>query len=104
MRLRGQESLNSLHHVFLIAVRQQEACARAQTCMEFAPDYPEQAAGLPEDILRLTMPHVENHERVLQAALTKDKELTVEAFENAPLVKGRASHEEIRKLAEDMRL
>lgn len=46
LRLRGQESMNSLHHVSLIAVRQQEACARAQTCMEFAPDYPEQAAGL----------------------------------------------------------
>ncbi|MDE7300375.1 MAG: hypothetical protein K2N94_16375, partial [Lachnospiraceae bacterium] len=46
LRLRGQESLNSLHHVSLLAVRQQEVCAAAQTCMEFAPDYPEQAAGL----------------------------------------------------------
>lgn len=60
------------------------------------------AGSLPEDILRLIMPHVENHERVLKAALTKDNELTVEAFENDPLVKGRASHEEIRKLEEDM--
>lgn len=46
VRLRGQESMNSLHHVSLIAVRQQEAWARAQTCMEFVPDYPEQEAGL----------------------------------------------------------
>lgn len=46
LRLRGQESMNSLHHVSLIAVRQQEVCARAQTSMEFEPDYPEQAAGL----------------------------------------------------------
>lgn len=46
LRLRGQESLNSLHHVSLVAVRQQEVCARAQTCVEFEPDYPEQAAGL----------------------------------------------------------
>lgn len=46
LRLRGQESMNSLHHVSLIAVRQQEACARARTGMEFEPDHPEQAAGL----------------------------------------------------------
>lgn len=60
------------------------------------------AGRLPEDILRLTMPHVENHERVLKAALTMDKELVVEAFAHDPLVKGRASEEEIRRLAEDM--
>lgn len=46
LRLRGQESMNSLHHVSLIAVRQQEACVRARTGMEFEPDHPEQAAGL----------------------------------------------------------
>lgn len=46
LRLRGQESMNSLHHVSLIATRQQEVQVRAQTCMEFEPEYPEQAAGL----------------------------------------------------------
>ncbi len=46
LRLRGQESMNSLHHVSLVAVRQQERCAMAQTSMEYEPDYPEQAAGL----------------------------------------------------------
>ena len=46
LRLKGQESLNSLHHVSLIALRQQTVWARAVTCVEFKPDYPEQAAGL----------------------------------------------------------
>lgn len=60
------------------------------------------AGSLPEEILRLTMPHVENHERVLKAALTTDRELVAEAFANDPLVKGRVSEADIRKLAEDM--
>ena len=60
------------------------------------------AGSLPEEILRLTMPHVENHERVLKAALTTDRELVAEAFANDPLVKGRASEADIRKLAEEM--
>ncbi len=60
------------------------------------------AGSLPEEILRLTMPHVENHERVLKAALTTDRELVAEAFANDPRVKGRASEADIRKLAEDM--
>ena len=46
LRLYGQESLNSLHHVSLVAVRQSEYQAAAQTCMEFYPDCPEQFAGL----------------------------------------------------------
>lgn len=46
LRIRGQESMNSLHHVSLLAVRQQEAAVTAETSMEFRPDYPEQLAGL----------------------------------------------------------
>lgn len=46
LRLTGQESLNSLHRVSLVAVRQQEYHAIAETVMEFHPDYPEQLAGL----------------------------------------------------------
>ncbi len=46
LRLTGQESLNSLHHVSLVAVRQQSICAAAETSVEFVPDYPEQLAGL----------------------------------------------------------
>ena len=46
LRLIGQESLNSLHNVSLIALRQQELNATASTIMEFEPAYPEQMAGL----------------------------------------------------------
>ena len=46
LRLRGRESLNSLHHVSLLAVRQKELQAVAETLLEFTPRYPEQAAGL----------------------------------------------------------
>lgn len=46
LRLYGQESLNSLHHVSLLAVRQQEPHAMAELSMEFEPDRYEQLAGL----------------------------------------------------------
>lgn len=46
LRLKGQESLNSLHHVSLVAVRQQSVCCTAETVLEFTPEYPEQLAGL----------------------------------------------------------
>ena len=38
--------MNSLHHVSLVAVRQQKACCTAQTAMEFDPKYEEQLAGI----------------------------------------------------------
>ena len=60
------------------------------------------AGTLPESVLNLIKPHVENHETVLKAALTCDKELVVKAFLNDPLVKGRASVKEVEKLVDDM--
>ena len=60
------------------------------------------AGALPKGVLRLTMPHVKNHETTLQAALTYDRSLVVKAFLNDPLVKGRASEEEVGKLVDDM--
>lgn len=62
------------------------------------------AGSVPENIRELIMPHVENHERILKVALNgnTDKELVVEAFRNDPLVKGRATDEEIAKLVNDM--
>ena len=44
-RLTGQESMNSLHHVTLVARRQQEHEMQAETRMDFAPVCPEQMAG-----------------------------------------------------------
>lgn len=46
LRLTGQESINSLHRVSLVAVRQQEFHATAETSLKFEPDYPEQFAGI----------------------------------------------------------
>ncbi|MGB8452183.1 MAG: alpha-glucosidase/alpha-galactosidase [Anaerocolumna sp.] len=60
------------------------------------------AGTLPENVLKLITPHLENHETVLKAALTCDKALVVKAFLNDPLVKGRASDEDVEKLVTDM--
>ncbi len=46
LRITGRESMNSLHHVALVAVRQQTACCKAETKMEFKPEYQEQLAGI----------------------------------------------------------
>lgn len=60
------------------------------------------AGTVPDNILKLITPHVENHETVLKAALTCDRELVYKAFSNDPLVKGRANEADIKKLADDM--
>ena len=63
---------------------------------------PVMAGALPEGVLGLMQPHVENQERILKAALTCDRELIYKAFLTDPLVKGRAGEAEIKKLADDM--
>ena len=63
---------------------------------------PVMAGWVPENIKALLMPHIENHETVLTAALTCDRSLVYKAFANDPLVKGRASETDIRRLADDM--
>ena len=64
---------------------------------------PVQAGRLPESIKALVMPHVENHERILKAALTGDRSLVLEAFMDDPLVKGKGcSREQVKKLIDDM--
>lgn len=64
---------------------------------------PVAAGNLPDAVKELIMPHIENHERILNAALTCDRELVVQAFMNDPLVKGKGCKEEdIRKLVSDM--
>ena len=51
----------------------------------------------------LIMPAVENHEAILEAALTCNEELVVRAFMNDPQVKGRKCKEQdIRQLVRDM--
>jgi alpha-galactosidase len=60
------------------------------------------AGSIPENILELIKPHVDNHERILNAALTYDRNLVYEAFTADPLVKNRATEEEIKTLADEM--
>jgi alpha-galactosidase len=60
------------------------------------------AGELPHPIHQLIIPHLENHETTLQAALTYDKALVLKAFLNDPLVKGRCTQEEAESLVNDM--
>ncbi len=60
------------------------------------------AGELPWNIYDLVIPHVSNHERILKASLTCDRDIVKEAFMHDPLMKGRATKEELSKLADDM--
>jgi len=60
------------------------------------------AGTMPENILKLTTPHIKNHGLTLEAALTCNKSLVYEAFTNDPLVKGKATEAEIKALVDDM--
>lgn len=44
------------------------------------------AGSIPDQVLKLMIPHTENHEYILTAALTYDRELAFKAFCNDPLV------------------
>lgn len=60
------------------------------------------AGRVPENVKALLAPHIENHERILKAALTCDRGLVYEAFATDPLVKGRIGEAEIHRLVDDM--
>ena len=60
------------------------------------------AGSMPQAIVDLTMPHILNHDYILNAALTYDKSLVEKAFEQDPLMKGVATKEEINQLIDDM--
>ena len=61
------------------------------------------AGSLPENVRALILPHIENHESTLEAALTCNKELVVKAFMNDPLIAGKnCSETDVRRLADDM--
>lgn len=56
------------------------------------------AGSVPEQVRRLLLPHLENHDRIMQVVLgnNRDVELVAEAFMNDPLVRGRATKEQIQ--------
>lgn len=60
------------------------------------------AGKLPDSVRKLILPHVENHDRVLKAALNGDKLLVEKAFRRDPLVKGRAKRAAVEELVGDM--
>lgn len=60
------------------------------------------AGAIPEQVLALVTPHVENHELILDAALTCSREPVYQAFANDPLIKGRISNAQLKQLADDM--
>lgn len=62
------------------------------------------AGSVPEQVRQLIIPHLENHDRIMQVVLgdNRDVDLVVEAFQNDPLVKGRATKEQVRALVRDM--
>lgn len=79
--------------------------ALVETNAVFSKDsiHPLLAGEVPAEIRELIMPHVENHDLILKAALECDKELVVKAFMNDPLVKGKkCSEADIRVLVDDM--
>ncbi|NLZ80401.1 MAG: alpha-glucosidase/alpha-galactosidase [Clostridiales bacterium] len=47
---------------------------------------PVMAGSIPENVLELILPHVQNHADILEAALTYDRELAFKAFLNDPLM------------------
>ncbi len=80
-----------------------EAVVETNALFERDAIRPIQAGTLPEAVRALVMPHVENHERILKAALTGDRALVLEAFMADPLVKGKGCREEqVKALIDDM--
>ncbi len=60
------------------------------------------AGSVSEELRRLMMPHVENHERILKAALEPDFDLALQALMEDPLVKGRITEAQGKELLRDM--
>ena len=60
------------------------------------------AGEIPSNLYKLIEPHVQNHELILEAALTYNKDLVVKAFKNDPLLNGKCSDEDITQLVNDM--
>lgn len=80
-----------------------EAVVETNALFERDAIRPVMAGSLPEDVRQLILPHVRNHERILKAALTCDRELVVQAFLDDPLVKGKGcSERDVRLLIDDM--
>lgn len=79
--------------------------ALVETNAVFERDHirPIYAGAVPEAIRALLLLHIENHERVLEAALHPDAGLLLSAFRTDPLLRGKnRTEEELRALLRDM--
>lgn len=78
------------------------AVVETNALFEYNQIKPVMAGHIPANILELVKPHVKNHERTLEAALTCNRELVYEAFMEDPLVKGKVTEAECRQLVDEM--
>lgn len=99
---RSISNVNIPNSALQIANLPSDAVVETNAVFSYDSIQPIVAGAIPEEVRTLITPHVENHERILKAALTYDRSLVYEAFLADPLVKGRASEEEVRTLVEDM--
>ena len=80
-----------------------EALVETNAVFERDAIHPIVAGSVPENIKELLLPHLENHELIMEASLDFDKEKVVKAFMNDPLVKGKkCSEADVRALVDDM--
>ncbi len=80
-------------------------CAVVETNAVFARDSvrPVLAGPMPENLLELTLPHVDNHERILRAVESCAREPVVRAFLHDPNTRAKcADAETVRALVNDM--
>jgi alpha-galactosidase len=63
---------------------------------------PVYAGKCPEKIYRLELPHIENQDRIIEAAMTCNKQLVIEAMLNDPLIKHRVSEENVVEMVNNM--
>ena len=96
-------NVNIMNTAFQIENLPAQAVVETNAVFERDAIRPIKAGKLPDAVRNLILPHIENHEYTLKAALTGDKELVVKAFMNDPLVKGKGCGEQdVRKLVDDM--
>jgi len=81
-----------------------EKDAIVETNAVFERDFirPIAVGSLPKSIYDMTVPHVQNHKLILEAALTHTVVPVVQAFKNDPLINNKISESEIEALVNDM--
>ena len=95
-------NVNIPNHALQVANVDKHAIVETNALFERDAIRPISAGHMPEAVLELTRPHLENHELTLRAALTCDKSLVVQAFENDPLLGGKLNKGEVAQLVDDM--